>query len=365
MNPTARKCLLWSAALGAAALLCGGYANGFAKPNVSKLKPHPIDVQARQITSFSKSDSAVGDHFGAFIFRGGLVLSSPNASFGGLSGLEISLDGKRLLAVSDAGAWLKAKLTYAGGRPTGIRNVMFGPILGKGARPLVRSRDRDAESMRLYKGNLENGVVLVSFELNDRIGFYSIKGGRLGAPVHYLRPPIRLRRNKGIEATGAIRGGRYKGGIIAFAERKLDSNGHHSGWLWPAKKGKPGSSKAAVVSVRRKSQRLAITDEGGFNITDVAGAANGDVYLLERRFRWSDGIKMRIRRIAARDFKPGTLLKSQTLLQADLNSEIDNMEGLAIHQNKQGRTVLTLISDDNFNSFLQRTLLLQFELKPV
>ena len=36
------------------------------------------------------------------------------------------------------------------------------------------------------------------------------------------------------------------------------------------------------------------------------------------------------------------------------------MEGLSVHL-ENGRTVLTLISDDNF-SFLQRTILLEFEL---
>lgn len=42
--------------------------------------------------------------------------------------------------------------------------------------------------------------------------------------------------------------------------------------------------------------------------------------------------------------------------------EIDNMEGLSVHQ-EEGRKILTLISDDNF-SFLQRTVLLEFELIP-
>ena len=36
------------------------------------------------------------------------------------------------------------------------------------------------------------------------------------------------------------------------------------------------------------------------------------------------------------------------------------MEGLCVHQ-EQGATILTLISDDNF-SFIQRTMLLEFEL---
>jgi hypothetical protein len=41
--------------------------------------------------------------------------------------------------------------------------------------------------------------------------------------------------------------------------------------------------------------------------------------------------------------------------------QIDNMEGLSIHVDSVGATVLTLISDDNL-SILQRTVLLQFKL---
>ena len=33
-----------------------------------------------------------------------------------------------------------------------------------------------------------------------------------------------------------------------------------------------------------------------------------------------------------------------------------------MHADVAGRTILTLISDDNFNSYLQRTVLLQFAL---
>jgi hypothetical protein len=38
------------------------------------------------------------------------------------------------------------------------------------------------------------------------------------------------------------------------------------------------------------------------------------------------------------------------------------MEGIAVHRGAGGETVVTLISDDNFNRLLQRTILLQFVL---
>jgi len=49
------------------------------------------------------------------------------------------------------------------------------------------------------------------------------------------------------------------------------------------------------------------------------------------------------------------------IFNADLDQEIDNMEGLDAHITPQGDTVLTMVSDDNF-SIIQRTLLLQFTL---
>ena len=37
-------------------------------------------------------------------------------------------------------------------------------------------------------------------------------------------------------------------------------------------------------------------------------------------------------------------------MEADLNQQIDNMEGLAAHAGKDGETIITMISDDNFNT---------------
>ena len=57
-------------------------------------------------------------------------------------------------------------------------------------------------------------------------------------------------------------------------------------------------------------------------------------------------------------------LIGETLIDVVANShEIDNMEGLGVHVDAAGATILTLISDDNFNHLLQRTVLLQFALR--
>ena len=64
-----------------------------------------------------------------------------------------------------------------------------------------------------------------------------------------------------------------------------------------------------------------------------------------------------------RDVKPGSIIKGETVFEADRNYNIDNMEGLAVHRAANGDTVLTILSDDNFNP-LQRALLMQFTLQP-
>jgi hypothetical protein len=83
--------------------------------------------------------------------------------------------------------------------------------------------------------------------------------------------------------------------------------------------------------------------------------------LLERSYSPVRGVAMRIRRIPLGLIKPGALVDGTPLIEADLAYQIDNMEGIGLHRNAAGETIVTLISDDNL-SVLQRNLLLQFAL---
>jgi hypothetical protein len=84
--------------------------------------------------------------------------------------------------------------------------------------------------------------------------------------------------------------------------------------------------------------------------------------VLERYFRWTSGVKMRIRRLAPEEVRPGARVRGRTLIEVGSDHEIDNMEGICVHKGARGDTVVSLISDDNFNHFLQRTVFLQFTL---
>jgi hypothetical protein len=332
----------------ASLLVLSSLASADPKPDTSGLAVEPIDVEARPLAGFDRLDAA-RTRFGKLEWRGGLVLTSPAQIFGGWSGLVIGADGRRFVAVSDAGAWMTGELTYEGARPTGMTNAKTGPLLAAGAGSLKRARDRDAEAMALLDGTVTRGRLLIAFERNHRIGSFEVGERGLGPPQDYLKLPAEARRLKsslGFEAMAVLRGGPQKGSVVAISERFIDGNGHHSGWLLG----------------RGEAQRFAITDVGGFDMTDAAGLPDGGLLVLERRFRWLEGVKMRLRRLRPSEIGPGTVAAGEVLLEADMGQEIDNMEALGVHTGARGETVITLLSDDNFNSFLQRTVLLQFAL---
>lgn len=318
------------------------------KPGALDLEPEQIEVIAAPLESF-QSAKPEQRRFGRLEWRGGLVLTSPSPNFGGWSGLVIASGGERLLAVSDAGAWLTAEITYSGTRPAGIRNARIGPLLGLGGKRLVRSHDRDAEAVALETGTLSKGTLLVSFERNHRIGRFMVNDRGVSAPAGYLPLPqdaARQNRNQGLEAIATLRAGPLKGAVVGFSERLLDPRGYHTGWIWA------GSGPAKVYLV----------EQGGFDVTDAAALPDGGLIILERRFRWTEGVKFRLRLVRAQDIAPEAVLTGETLIEADMAYEIDNMEGVSAHQGPRGETIITLISDDNFNHLLQRTVLLQFRL---
>jgi hypothetical protein len=328
------------------------------KPDLSLSAVEQITVTAKPITSFLKSDPA-RRAFGKLEFRGGLVLSSSSSKFGGWSALEVDADGRRMLALSDAGVWMTGTLTYDGTTLSGIRDVRAGPVSGTGGAALAKDRDRDAEGVVLVEGTLARGTVLISFEQNHRIGRFPITDKGLGPPSSYLTLPPEVRRqspNKSLESVCVLRGGPNKGAIVALSERFPDrTQTRHTGWMLPS-----GATSAANAWTT-----LSIRNIGGFDLTDCKGLADGSLLVLERRFRWSswyEGVKMRLRRIKAEDIRGGVVMDGEVLLEADMDYEIDNMEGLSVHRAANGETIITMISDNNFSNFIQRTVMLQFAL---
>lgn len=337
-------------AVAALALLFPAPATAQFKKDPSKLAPQAIEVRARAIPSFDRGKaSAVAS--GRLEWRGGLVLTSPSPYFGGWSGLRLDDDGKRFLAVSDAGLWMTGAMTYdANARPKGMIDTRIGPLLARDGTPLRRMRDRDAEALALASGTVSKGTAYIAFEQNDRIGIFDISEKGIGPPRSYLQMPEeqRLMRLDGIEALTVLKGGPRKGTLVGFTENRLRGEQVRRGWLW----------------IKGKPRGFTVSGLGDFSVTDAASLEDGSVLLLERRFRWLEGLRIRVRHLPAEVVWPGAVASGEVLLEADLSHEIDNMEGIAVSRSAEGETVVTMISDDNYNRFLQRTVLLQFTLKP-
>lgn len=327
------------------AALGGSIARVHGKPAVTSVTPQPITVHA--IPLQFDADNHERKTFGKLIWRGGLTLSSPSKLFGGFSGLIMSPDGRRMFAVSDAGLWFEATLSYSGRRPVKVSEARIAALSDAEGKPFEGPLFNDAEAITPVDGEQLASGILVAFERKSRILRYGMSASGPGKPLERLKLPKALRAvksNKGLEGLAILPTGPLKGTLVAFPERLKDKNGDLIGFLIGGPR--PGS--------------FVLKRLGGFDVTDLAALPDGDLLVLERRFRFSEGPQMRIRRLPAENIRRGARLRGEVLLQADTRWQIDNMEGIAVHRSG-GRTVITLISDDNFN-FLQRTILLQFEL---
>ncbi len=344
-----RNCALAALAVTAALIAATqGYAD--PKPGTKNLDVEPVAITAIPITSFNRV-GGTETHFGKLDFRGGLVLTAPeNRNFGGWSGLIIDPDGKKFTSISDSGVWMTGTIDYAANAPSAISDARIGPLQALDGGNLKRNRDRDAEAVALIAGTSQSGSLIVAFEQNARLVRYDVSPEGFSPALGVIEKPkgaSAMRRNQGFEAMTVMKGGPYKGSIVALSERLYDSARNHTGW----------------IQTRGGWETFHLTNIGDFDLTDIASRDDGTFFVLERRFRWLEGVKMRIRRFSWDALKPGQTANGETLIEADMEYQIDNMEGLALSRGAEGATILTLISDDNFNHFLQRTVMLQFVLK--
>jgi hypothetical protein len=152
---------------------------------------------------------------------------------------------------------------------------------------------------------------------------YPFTRDRFGPPDGALPLPAEAKRmdpNRGIEAVTPIRAGKLKGTMVVFSERLLDK--------WRSSRLADRGPTPGPITLK---------NIGGFDITDATSLPDGGIVLLEQRFRYSEGVKMRIRRVSAKELKPGALIAGEVLLEANDSLNIDNMEGISVHQSSTRR----------------------------
>lgn len=303
-----------------------------------------LSVDVKSIRLHQKDPAIVRE--GRLTYLGGVSLSSPDPGFGGFSGLAVSADGERVLAITDRGALLRANLSYLDGRLTGLKDSQLCPLKNTWGE-ILRGKKGDAEALAI----LADGSLAVSFERQHRIDRYPPATSERGdcdlieaARALYRIPSWNaLPPNGGFEAVATI----DETTILAISEHGGTGDGRLIGWLLR----EHGSTSVFYQP-----------SGGGYRPTDLARLPDGNLLLLERRFTILSGVSSRFCVVDKNSVRAGATLACDLIAQISSPLAAENYEGLAARLDSNGDVIIYLISDDNFNP-LQRTLLMMFRLE--
>jgi hypothetical protein len=303
-------------------------------------------VTATPVTQFK--NHAVGEVVDRLIFRGGIAMTSPDDTFGGLSGLALAGADNRVVFVSDRGNFVSGQLAYDQANTLiGFIGVTIEPIRNSKGDPLPRQYARDAESVDTVYRDGEAVAVRVGFENLTRVADFTLTNGQPGGPAREVAIPdwlTNLRTNESIESVCvAPPASPVAGSTLILTEGALDGNGNHRGWLLGQNdKGPVFYQNSPVVQP-----------------TECAFLPNGDLLVLERGISMLSFV-MNLRRVPAAEVRPDNLMSGELLLSATGGS-IDNMENMTVHTAPDGEVRILIGSDNNFNDW-QRSLLFEFAL---
>ena len=158
-----------------------------------------------------------------------------------------------------------------------------------------------------------------------------------------------MRDNQGIEALAVLQGGPRKGSVVAFAERLTRGSGYHTGWIWDRRQRRAAELPAAG------HRRLQHHRRGGPGRRRPAGARA--LFPLDRGREDAPAPHPG----AARS-RPARASPAARCSRATPASRSTTWRAWPCTAAAGGETIVSLISDDNFNHLLQRTLFLQFTL---
>ena len=271
---------------------------------------------------------------GALRFLGGWVLTSTDRRFGGISSL-VERDG-RFVALSDEGVLIRFRMRRGRISEAGLRALPAGP--GQ----VADKAHRDSESMQQDPAS---GRFWVGFEGVNEIWRYG--PGFAAAEAHAAPAAMRgWPGNGGAEAIARLADGRF----IVFSEEAPGPDGSTEALLFPGDPTDPGADPI----------RFGYRPPAGYAVTDAGQLPDGRIVLLNRRFTVMEGVSCVVTIADPREIAAGRAWQPRELARLRPPLRVDNMEALSIDR-EQGRTILWIASDDNFNP-LQRTLLMKFAL---
>lgn len=273
--------------------------------------------------------------FGDLNLIGGWKLRSTNARFGGISSMRVA--NGEVTGLSDAAFVFqfsfdgRQKRSRLSGRP--LPGIYTSP-----------EPDRDSESMTM---DPVTGNVWVGFEASNSIRRFS---PGLAEKKAWVAPKAmkHWEANAGPEAMVRLTDGRF----LVFSEDFPGPGGSIEALLFP---GDP-------ILNGDRSLRFYYKPPKNFSATDAAQLPDGRVLVLNRYFSVLDGVAAALVMFDPRDIRPGQIVPSHLVAMLAPPLNIDNMEALAVER-RDGKTIVWIASDDNFNP-LQQNLLFEFSLEP-
>ncbi|MCC1491246.1 esterase-like activity of phytase family protein [Cognatishimia sp. F0-27] len=249
----------------------------------------------------------------------------------GLSAIEVEPDGIGFVVVSDRGFVHHGRFLREDGRLVGIEPVRS-YFLRNAEETIIGDDWADAEALAITS----DGRRFFSFEQQHRVAEYD----HLSLVETLPRAPFDgMVFNAGLEA------------LAADAQDRLYAIGERSGGLtepFPVWRF-DGQGWTHAYDLPRK---------GGFLVTGADFGPDGRLYVLEREFGGL-GFRSRVRRVT---LGAERILDIETVMQSDL-WEHDNLEGIAVWRDSDGAVRITLVSDDNGVTLLQRTEFVEYVLE--
>lgn len=297
----------------------------------------PLAIRASPIVLDSARPERIA--IGDLRYLGGWTLTSSDPDFGGISAMARVDDG--FVAIGDAGGVFRFALDDAGQIARAeIAELPAGPLPADGEP--VTKRDRDSEAM-VFDAN--TGRFWVAFEQAN--GFWRYDRDFTGSDSNHAPDSMGdWPNNGGAEATIRFDDGRF----LVFSEAGNGPGSSREVLLFPGDPSEAGT--AAPI-------RLGYRPPAGHRITDAAQLPDGRLLVLNRDFSVVRGVSVIISLVDIAQLEPDTILVGEEVARLAPPLTVDNMEAIAVEE-VDGRTIVWIASDDNFNS-LQRTLLMQFE----
>jgi len=317
-----------------------------AAPTAAQDLPYSVDARSVSLSESLPDGAAIG----RLRPRGMLELPSfvvGKMRFSQLSGLAWDDDEGILYAISDKGYLFHLKPVFQDDTLVDITVLHAALLTDLNGKPL-KALWRDSEGLEAI--NARNGIkgdteLLVSFERFPRIVRYRPDGKALG---ELTLPATLSNRNAYNDPNEMLESVCMdpRLGVLTTPEMPL--------------KGEPAGS-TRIFSLASKEWRYPITR--GFGISALECLGDTRVLVLERNFGHLFGrnaVSLKLVTLPVRPSANEPLTPTEVAtLDMSLGHQIDNFEGLARHKGNR----FFMISDDN-DLFIERTLLLYFELLP-